>query len=104
MATLVIAEFSIKEQYVEQFKELLASSDGLEDRRDVTLKALPAAFTADLDWLARFEREAKALASLNHPNIGGMAHAPTVSVSRASRETGPSPPLVGAATRTGVGF
>ena len=33
MATLVIAEFSIKEQYVEQFKELLASSDGLEVTR-----------------------------------------------------------------------
>ena len=68
------------------------------------MKVLPEAFTSDPDRLTRFEREAKVLASLNHPNIGGMAHAPTVSVSRASRETGPSPPLVGAATRTGVGF
>ena len=33
MATLVIAEFSIKEQYVKQFKELLAFSDGLLDER-----------------------------------------------------------------------
>ena len=31
---------------------------------------LPEAFTADPDRLARFEREAKVLASLNHPNIG----------------------------------
>ena len=38
--------------------------------RDVALKVLPEAFTADPDRLARFEREAKALASLNHPNIG----------------------------------
>ncbi len=38
--------------------------------RDVALKVLPAAFTADPDRLARFEREAKVLASLNHPNIG----------------------------------
>ena len=38
--------------------------------RDVALKVLPDAFTADLDRLARFEREAKVLASLNHPNIG----------------------------------
>ena len=33
---------------------------------------LPEAFTADPDRLARFEREAKVLASLNHPNIGGI--------------------------------
>ena len=37
--------------------------------RDVALKVLEA-FTADPDRLARFEREAKVLASLNHPNIG----------------------------------
>ena len=38
--------------------------------RDVALKVLPDAFTSDPDRLARFEREAKVLASLNHPNIG----------------------------------
>jgi serine/threonine protein kinase len=37
--------------------------------RDVALKVLPEAFTSDADRLARFEREAKLLASLNHPNI-----------------------------------
>ena len=40
--------------------------------RDVALKVLPQAFTEDPDRLARFEREAKVLASLNHPNIGGI--------------------------------
>ena len=40
--------------------------------RAVALKALPEAFTSDPDRLARFEREAKVLASLNHPNIGGI--------------------------------
>ena len=40
--------------------------------RDVALKVLPEAFTSDPDRLARFEREAKALASLNYPNIGGI--------------------------------
>ena len=40
--------------------------------RDVALKVLPDAFTADPDRLARFEREAKVLASLNHPNIGAI--------------------------------
>jgi len=40
--------------------------------RDVALKVLPDAFTADPDRLARFQREAKVLASLNHPNIGAI--------------------------------
>ena len=39
---------------------------------DVALKVLPAAFTADPDRLSRFEREAKVLASLNHPNIAAI--------------------------------
>ena len=39
-------------------------------KRDVALKVLPAAFTADPDRLGRFYREAEVLASLDHPNIG----------------------------------
>jgi serine/threonine-protein kinase len=37
--------------------------------RDVALKILPDPFASDPDRLARFEREAQVLASLNHPNI-----------------------------------
>src|SRR6266480_2026199 len=37
--------------------------------RDVAIKILPEAFAHDVDRLARFQREAKTLASLNHPNI-----------------------------------
>ena len=37
--------------------------------RDVAIKVLPEAFASDPDRLARFEREAQVLASLNHPNI-----------------------------------
>ncbi len=40
--------------------------------RDVALKVLPEAFTQDPDRLARFEREAKVLASLTHPNIAAI--------------------------------
>ena len=40
--------------------------------RDVALKVLPDAFMADPDRLGRFEREAKVLASLNHPNVGSI--------------------------------
>ena len=40
--------------------------------RDVALKVLPEAFTSDPDRLARFEREAKILASMNHPNIAAI--------------------------------
>ena len=38
--------------------------------RDVALKILPPTLSADPDRIARFEREARVLASLNHPNIG----------------------------------
>jgi len=40
--------------------------------RDVALKVLPQAFARDADRMARFQREAKVLASLNHPNIASI--------------------------------
>jgi Tol biopolymer transport system component len=40
--------------------------------RDVAIKVLPEAFAHDADRLARFTREAKTLASLNHPHIAGI--------------------------------
>src|SRR5438477_7640136 len=40
--------------------------------RDVALKVLPEIFARDAQRMARFEREAKLLASLNHPNIAAI--------------------------------
>lgn len=40
--------------------------------RDVALKLLPEKFAHDTERMARFEREAKVLASLNHPNIASI--------------------------------
>ena len=40
--------------------------------RDVAIKILPSLFAADVDRVARFEREAKTLALLNHPNIAAI--------------------------------
>jgi eukaryotic-like serine/threonine-protein kinase len=40
--------------------------------REVALKVLPTEFAADAERMARFEREAKVLASLNHPNIASI--------------------------------
>jgi serine/threonine protein kinase len=40
--------------------------------REVAIKVLPAGMVKDVERLARFEREAKLLASLNHPNIAGV--------------------------------
>ena len=73
--------------------------------REVAIKVLPGALAADPDALARFEREARAVAAINHPNIlalhdigthNGIAHAVMELLEgetlRARLESGPPPP------------
>jgi len=48
--------------------EVYRASDTKLDR-DVAIKILPDSFAHDAERVARFEREAKVLAALNHPNI-----------------------------------
>jgi serine/threonine-protein kinase len=51
--------------------EVWRATDSKLDR-EVALKVLPEDFAIDPDRRARFEREAKALAALNHPNISSL--------------------------------
>ena len=44
-------------------------------KREVAVKVLPASLAGDPDRIARFQREAKTLASLNHPNIAQIHEA-----------------------------
>ena len=48
--------------------EVYRARDSALDR-DVAIKLLPASYSRDPEWLARFEREAKSIAQLSHPNI-----------------------------------
>jgi serine/threonine protein kinase len=43
-------------------------------KREVAIKTLPDEFSLDPERLARFQREAEALAALSHPNIGSIYH------------------------------
>jgi serine/threonine protein kinase len=52
-------------------------------RRDVAIKVLPSEFTDDRQRHARFEREARVLAALNHPNIAAIYGIEDVSHARA---------------------
>ena len=47
-------------------------AEGQKLGRDVAIKVLPDEFARDADRVARFQREAKVLASLNHPNIAAI--------------------------------
>jgi len=66
--------------------------------REVAIKVLPEAVAQDTERLARFEREAKVLASLNHPNIATLYGLETVSDTEAGTDPSPRPQASSPAT------
>ena len=67
--------------------------------RQVALKLLPERVTGDADWLARFEREARVLASLNHPNVATLYGFEEAVAVPAPRPADPGAPAMEAAPR-----
>jgi serine/threonine protein kinase len=67
-----LSHFKIVEKIGEGGMGAVFLAEDLTLDRKVALKFLPDAFTSDPERMARFEREAKLLASLNHPNIAGI--------------------------------
>jgi serine/threonine protein kinase len=67
-----ISHYRIKEKLGQGgMGEVFLAQDTALDRK-VALKFLPDIFSGDPERLARFEQEAKLLASLNHPNIAAI--------------------------------
>src|ERR1700693_2355509 len=64
-------------------------------KRDVALKVLPEGFISDPGRMARFQREAEVLASLNHPNIAAIygveGHALVMEMVEGESPQGPMP-------------
>jgi hypothetical protein len=72
MAEKTLGHYRVGEQLGRGGMGEVYIADDLNLNRKVALKFLPEAFAADPERMARFEREAKLLASLNHPNIAAM--------------------------------
>ncbi len=71
--------------------------------REVALKMLPGEFAGDSERMARFEREAKVLASLNHPNIATLFGLETVEADESIVGEGFTPSRETVSSGTGTG-
>jgi Tol biopolymer transport system component len=67
-----LAHYRLTEQIGEGGMGVVWQGEDTKLDRSVAIKVLPELFASDPERLARFEREAKLLAALNHPNIGAI--------------------------------
>ena len=72
MIGTTISHFKVLEKIGQGGMGEVYRAEDINLSRDVAIKVLPEQFTQDPQRLARFEREAKLLASLNHPNIAAI--------------------------------
>ena len=67
-----VSHYKILDKLGEGGMGIVYKAQDLKLKREVAIKVLPEKFGQDWERLARFEREAKLLASLNHPNIAAI--------------------------------
>jgi hypothetical protein len=70
--SLIAGKYRILEEIGRGGMGVVYKAEDTKLARKVAIKVLPDIFTADPERLARFEREARVLASLNHPNIAAI--------------------------------
>jgi len=70
--SLVAGKYRVREEIGRGGMGVVYEAEDTKLARRVAIKVLPEIFTADPERLARFEREARVLASLNHPNIAAI--------------------------------
>ncbi len=70
--SLVAGKYLITEEIARGGMGVVYKAEDTKLARKVAVKVLPETFTQDPERLARFEREARVLASLNHPNIAAI--------------------------------
>ena len=72
MTGATVAHYRITEKLGEGGMGAVYRAQDTKLGRDVAIKVLPPALANDADYIARFQREAQVLASLNHPNIAAI--------------------------------
>jgi len=70
--SLIAEKYSITEEIGRGGMGVVYKAEDMKLARKVAIKVLPEVFMADRERLARFEREARLLASLNHPNVAAI--------------------------------